>query len=456
MKPSGLIRSIVGWLIVATLLAACERISIPPREVYPAVEVGSALSANLDSACVSDYRPDVDYFPKKIAFTHSDQLSVSYGLNYKRVQFRAPVDNGPVLEILLVQCGTPVPEHKPDTLVVQVPVARIATDAIRLLGAFADLGIEDRLIGVPLRSWVSVPSILERIDQGLLFEVEGGTHLSIEPILAAQPDVWLSFYNWANPDYQISPKARELGVHPLPVADENESHPLGGAEWLKFLALTVNREARADAVFEGIVERYEAIKQRAQQATTRPLVMFGNISGREVFETFVGRSALEQLFKDAGGEYALSRVGSDSSSGAVTSYSVGSWQTLPLEQVYALGARASVWVGGPQGVNSVAGLIAEDPRYALFDAVRSAQVYTYDLGYVGNWAYPYWDDALTRPDVLLEETLYALHPELFPVPPEPKFLRDLASAALPASLHGPHGSESHGVDSRRGTIIHQH
>lgn len=104
------------------LLCACKPVSYPPRVAYPAIAVGSTLKANLDKSCVKDYRPDVDYFPDKLRFTHSTQLSVSYGNNFKRLLFRPAGKPTQVMEYLFVQCGTPAPEHSPNSVVVEVPV----------------------------------------------------------------------------------------------------------------------------------------------------------------------------------------------------------------------------------------------------------------------------------------------------------------------------------------------
>lgn len=407
------------WLAVIAVVASligCGQMSFPPFEPYAAVEVGSQIKANLDQSCVADYRPDVDYFPDKLSFSHSPQLSVSYGNNFKRLQFRSNADPAQVMEYLLVQCGTPVPEHESDTVVVEVPVSRIATNNFTILGAIVELGLGDRLVGVSDTRYVTVQEVLERTRKGLVLDIPGDIYDSIEPILASHPDVWLAYFNPANLEYQMNPKITELGVRALPQADGNEPHPLGAAEWLKLPALLGNREAQASAQFQDIVARYEAVTRLAEKAATRPKVMFGYIESRDSFHVVNGRHALAQLIKDVGGRYVLPQQDDTRT---------GTYLSLPLEEIYAAGARALTWVGGPQGETRVADLVAGHHYYGWFDAVREKQIYTYDLGYAGYYAYPFWDKSLTHPDVLLRETLYAIHPELFSSPPEAQFLRHL-------------------------------
>lgn len=71
---------------------------------------------------------------------------------------------------------------------------RIATGHLPILGALAELGMADRVVGIRGLRWISVPQILERVKSGQIVNVTGETHESLEPILAVQPDVWLTYY----------------------------------------------------------------------------------------------------------------------------------------------------------------------------------------------------------------------------------------------------------------------
>ena len=113
--------------IALSILFGCERQTVPERVQWEAVPAGAEPEHNLQRNCVADYRPEVNYFPQQSRFNWSNQLSVEYGPHYKRVSFVPGVDTGETLNILLVQCGTPVPEHPPGTTVIQVPIQRLAS-----------------------------------------------------------------------------------------------------------------------------------------------------------------------------------------------------------------------------------------------------------------------------------------------------------------------------------------
>ncbi|WP_235579200.1 ABC transporter substrate-binding protein [Pseudorhodoferax sp. Leaf274] len=373
---------------------------------------------NLDAACVADYRPGVDYFPDKLAFSYSTQLTVAYGPHFKRVWFRPSVVAGEVQEYLLVQCGTPAPPHGPHVQVVHVPVQRLVTGNSAMLGALDELGLVDRLFGSESTRSATVPSVRERVARGLVQDMWGHGHASIEPVIAAQPDVYLSFYS-AYPQGNMHPRLWELGVRAIAQADHHETHPLGRAEWLKLLALLGNREALANTQFAHIASEYARWREIASQAGTRPDVLAGFASGRATMETFGGHNQRAQLIHDAGGRYVLDDVESPSS-----------LVYLPFEMVYVRGAQAPVWLGTLGGRASVQSLLEANTLHGWFAAAQAGRVYAWDRGYTGAWAYPYQDQGMTRPHVQLAEAVVALHPELLhlagaPVPPAPQFLRKL-------------------------------
>ena len=400
-------------LLSLVLLSSCERMDTPVLEHYPAREVGAKPRQNLDSACVADYREDVDYFPNRAQFDWSDQLSVEYSNHFKRVRFRPSVSTGETLDILLVQCGTPVPDHDAATVVVQIPIRRLATGNSAMLGAADELDIVDRLVGIENTRTPTVESVRRRIAEGSIEELWGYAHANIEPIMAVRPDVYLSFYS-AYPQFNLHPQLRRVGVRALPQADHLEGHPLGRAEWLKFLALLVNREADANLRFAQVEQQYLYWRDLAAQARQRPAVMAGFPSGRDSFEVFGALNQRAQLLADAGGDYVLTGLRKH-----------GSLLQVGFEEAYVAGAGAPVWIGVQSGHASLAQMLEIKPRAAWFAAARAGRVYAFDKGYIGAWASPAQDNGMTRPHLALAELVQVLHPELLGAPVPSTFLRRL-------------------------------
>lgn len=390
----------VSAIALAVLLCGCTRIEAPPRATWPKQAVGAAgPTANLDAACVADYRPGVDYFPHKTTFSHASQLEVEYGPHYKRVRFTPSVGTGERLEYLLVQCGTPVPPHRDDVPVIMVPIQRLVTGNAAMLGALDELGLVDRLYGTENVRSVTVPSVRARIEQGEVHDMWGYGHASIEQAMSVQADVYLSFYS-AYPQGNMHPRLWELGVRAIAQADHHEPHPLGRAEWLKLLALLSNREQRANAQFASIEAAYRRLAALAARAPTRPAVMSGFAAGRQSFETFGADNQRARLIADAGGRYVLDGGGT------------GSLVYLPFERVYARGVDAPAWLGTVGGRADLEAWLAASPLHGRFAAAAARNVHAWDRGYTGAWAYPYQDQSMTRPHIQLAEAIAALHPEL--------------------------------------------
>lgn len=391
-------------LLSAVLLAAgCAQVDAPAPAPWPTIEPATPLAHNLTDVCVENAEAGRDYFPDKLRFRHSSQLAVEYHGNYKLLRFAPGVASGEIMRFALVQCGTAPPQNlPPHTRIVEVPVRRLATARESIYGALDDLDAVDALVGLPNFKAVTVPAVRARIGAGRIVEMYGWGHSSIEPALAVAPDAYLTFYS-AYPEYQMHPTLWRLGVKALPQADHLESTPLGRAEWIKFLALLLNRETRANAVFDDIEARYAALRQLTAHVTERPLVLTGHASKRDTWDIHGGNNFRAALIYDAGGRFAMA-----------DNASANSWMMLPFERVYAAGGDAPVWHGGLQGVETYAALSEGNPLYGWLRAVRERNVQTLDRGYVGDWAFPYIDQGMTRPHWVLEDAIRVLHPDLLP------------------------------------------
>lgn len=394
-------RSALGAACLASMLLGCSQLDPEPKQSYPTIQVASAPAQNLDQACVANFQPGLDYLPDKTEFHYSNQLSVSYHGHYKQVTFRPSVSAEEPVEMLFVQCGTPVPEHGSRTIVVSVPVSRIVTGTRAMLGAADDLGVVDRFVGISDPRAITVPSFVKRVEQGQLSMMSGYAHGNIEPLMALDPDVYFTFHS-AYPQFNMHPRLWALGIRAVPHGDILESTPLGRAEWMKVLAMLTNTEARANVIFDRVERQYRSIADLVPHDKTPPRVMAGTASQRDVIELFGGRNQRAQMLRDAGARYVLD-----------DDRFPGSWLTTSFERVYAAGADAPFWIGTRPGIQTIDALIAANPHHRWFEAaVGGGNVYALDQGYKGMFAYHFEDQSLNNPHVVLAEIVAVLHPGL--------------------------------------------
>lgn len=402
-------------ILIAAMLGGCSQIQTSEREPYAKVAFPANSVRNLTDSCVAKFDPTIDYFPEKVSFRQSNQLSVTYHGHYKRLRFRPANSPAETVDILFVQCGTPVPDRTANSIVVQVPARRLATATRAMLGAADRMDMTNRFVGINDTRAITVASFKRRAESGDLTNMSGYAHGSIEPLLAVMPDVYFTFHS-AYPQFNIHPRLWSMGVAALPFADGLEATPLGRAEWLKVLGLVTNSEARADRLFDEISERYAAVRRKTAIGSQRPLVLSGTASQRDVMELFGGANHRAALLADAGGRYVLA-----------DDRFPGSWLITSFERVYAAGAEADAWIGVRPGIASIDALIAANPHHRWFrKAIETRNVYSQDQGYSGLFAYHLEDQGLDNPDILLSEIAVAIGSMPPSERPEPaKFLRKL-------------------------------
>lgn len=393
--------SLAAIVLSLGLGAGCEWRGVAPKQALPLVNVDAPLQANLVEGCVANFREGEDYFPERTSFRHSSQLSVAYERNYKRVTFRPAISTDEPVEIILVQCGTPTPPHGSDTVVVTVPVTRIASSSSSMLGAAADLEVVNRFVGLSEPRKVTVPAFQKRVRQGAIASMGGHAHGNIEPIIGADPDVYFTFYS-AFPQFNIHPRLWAMGIRAIPHGDSVEATPLGRAEWIKLLAMLTNTEGRANQAFDRVEQAYAETVRIVGESIERPSVLAGTASQRDVMELFGGANHRAALIRDAGGRFVLEN-----------DRFPGSWLITPFERVYAAGADAPFWIGTRPGIGSVGALIAANPHHRWFEAAMETRgIYALDLGYRGMFAYNLEDQGLNNPHRQLAEIAVVLHPEL--------------------------------------------
>ncbi|MFW6264017.1 MAG: ABC transporter substrate-binding protein [Cyanobacteriota bacterium] len=362
----------------------------------------SSLPPNQErEECVANYDPNRDYFPNKTELDYAEGFQVEYFNHYKVISVLNPWRNAEVtFQYVLVQCGTPIPDGFEEAQVVEVPVENVVSLSTTNIPHLEKLGRLDRLIAVGRPEIVNTPAVREKIEQGEMPGVRKGSSLNFELLLSLDPDLVMTF-GTGNQEFDTFPKLIELGIPTGIIAEYMESSPLGQAEWIKFTALFFNQEEKAESVFTDIATRYEKRRKIAQNVSNRPTVLTGfNRSG--TWSVSGGNSYVAQYLADAGANYLWAE---NKSSGSVP---------LDFEAVYAKGRGADYWLHVSQDWETLEEIIAQDQRYAKFQAIQENQVYNNDARLNANGGNDFWESGMVNPDVILADLIKILHPELLP------------------------------------------
>lgn len=337
-----------------------------------------------------------------VAPTYAEGFRVSYTDAGCLVDIQDPQrEESQSFHYLLVPAGSKPAQVPEGYTALEVPVSRVVCMTSLQLSNFICLDELDRVVGITSTRHLFNPEMKERLADGRTAKIGIEGNFDNEVILGLDPDLIL-----------ISPFKRGgyealkgVDIPLIPHLGYKETTPLGQAEWIKFIGLLTGEEEKANAVFAGIEERYNALKALTADVAERPVVLSGELHGGNWY-VGGGRSFLAQIFRDAGGAYFLP---DDENSGGLN---------LDFETVYSQTANARYWriVNSYNGTFSYDALKAEDARYADLNAFREKGVV-----YCNMREKPFYENMPVQPDVVLADLIHIFHPELLPADYQPVF-----------------------------------
>lgn len=336
---------------------------------------------------------------QEIKLKYAEGFKVNVLANAKLVEVTYPFQGAlSGYKYLLVQRGYAVPEHDAETKVVTVPLQTIACTSTTHIPFLDYLGETDKLVGFTSTDYVSSERMRKRIDHGDVIELGSEKGVNLEKLVLLKPDLIMGYT--VSSDYGQFKKIEELGVPVIINAEYLEKHPLGRAEWIKFMALFFNKEKKADSIFQAIENNYLDIKALAQGTTKRPTVLTGIVYGDTWFLPG-GKNYSARILTDAGCEYLWQK---DSSNGFLQ---------LSFESVYEQAHQADLWIG-VGSFSTLTEIKNSDERYTNFKPFKTKQVFTYNARIGAKGGSEYMELGYLRPDIILKDLVKIAQPDLLP------------------------------------------
>lgn len=334
---------------------------------------------------------------RTVEISYAEGFTIEYQGNNKLVEVKYPFQGATSgFKYLLVQRGEAVPPHDPDVRVIPVPLNSIVCTSTTHIPLLDYLGESDKLVGFPTTDYISSLKIRQRIDNGFVQELGVDKGMNLERIAALKPDMVMGYT--MSSDYGQFKKMEELNVPVVINAEYLEKHPLGRAEWIKFMAAFFNKEQEADSVFKMIEKSYLDVKQLADSVTSKPKVLSGIVYGDAWFLPG-GQNYASRILRDAGCAYLWE---DDTSNG---------YLELSFESVYEKAHSADLWIG-VGNFNTLKEVENADHRYTEFKPYRSKAVYTYDARKGAKGGSEYLELGYLRPDLILKDLVKIAHPDL--------------------------------------------
>lgn len=299
---------------------------------------------------------------------------------------------------LLVPRGEKPPAHDLSARVIYTPIESIVCTSTTHIPLLDYLGETDKLAGFPTTDYISSEQMRKRIDEGKVVELGIDKGLNLERLAMLKPGVVMGYT--MSSDYGQFKKIEDLGIPVVINGEYLEQHPLGRAEWIKFMSLFFNREKAADSVFSAIEKNYLEAQASLDTGSARPTVLSGIVYGDAWFLP-AGENYAAKLFRDAGCRYLWEET------------SGNGFMELSFESVYEKAHQADLWIGTGT-YESLAEIGAADARYTRFDAFGRKQVYNYDARKGPKGGNEFLELGYLRPDLILMDLIKIAHPSLLP------------------------------------------
>lgn len=315
------------------------------------------------------------------------------------VTINKPYPNATItIKYLLVPKNEKIPDHESEAQVIRTPIDKIVCTSTSHIALLDHLDAIEKLVGFPTTDLISSVKARARIDSGLVVDLGIDNEMNLEAMASLQPDMVMGYAMGS--DMLKLNKIKEFGIPVVINAEYLEDHPLGRAEWIKFMALFLGKSELADSFFNQIKNNYLDSKTLVEDLATKPTVMTGILYGDAWFLPG-GQNYAAKFFSDAGYHYLWN---DDSSNGFLN---------LSLESVYARGKDADYWIG-VGSFKSMEEMHRTENRYALFQSFKRGEVYSYDARKGATGGSEYLELGYSRPDIILKDLIKIAHPELLP------------------------------------------
>ena len=276
---------------------------------------------------------------------------------------------------------------------VRIPLQRSVIFTSVHAALVAQLHAEAQVAGVADLKYIKVPFVQQGVADGRLIDCGDGMAPVIEKIIDAQADAILLSPFENSGGYG---RLEDINIPLIECAEYMEQSPLARAEWMRFYGLLFGCQARADSLFAVVDSSYQALCQQARSSATRRSVLVDKQTG-SVWYVPGGRSTIGRMLGDAQCDYPFS---TDNHSGSLS---------LPFEAVLEKAGASDVWLlrYDSRMPLTLPQLLREQAGYSQLAPVRSGEVYGCNV-----MTSMFYEESPFRPDLLLQDFIRILHPDL--------------------------------------------
>ncbi len=266
--------------------------------------------------------------------------------------------------------------------VLNVPVKSVISFSATQWAVFLRLGEIDRVKGILEGRFVTDSTMRSLLAQQKVYDIGTEAAADIERMIQLQPDALLysPYFDGNQGGLNVT------GAVLFPFR----------AEWIRVIGMLAGCEEKADAWFDDIERRYNALSTLCANVEHRPTV-FSDLAFNGQWYVAGGQSYIAKLFVDAGADY----IWKDNPSTASV--------PMDAESILAKAQKAEYWrvINSAPTPMTYSTLAKENPVYPLFDAFKNRKIIVCDILKTG-----YFEQSQCEPDLLLADFIHFFHPEL--------------------------------------------
>ena len=285
-----------------------------------------------------------------------------------------------------------------ETTVVRIPVQRIATNLAPYEAMLTALGEDHRLVAVGGPKSYN-DDIRERVLAGEIEQIGYGWHMPpiMDALLGSDPDVMLMSMGDLSHRDQMD-RIRGLGVSVFPMFVNSEQHYMGKVEYILLVGLLTGKYEAARDYVARVEQRVNELKQIASEQPAKKVISaWYSGSGRWMATV---RNAENTLLSDANGLNLLEKPDDGR---------MDEFQQISTEQLIIQGAEADCAILRDDHSQP----FTDESTLRQIKAYRERCVFAIDgMAKLEVDAYDYYERAVIRPDLLLADLVYMLHPAL--------------------------------------------
>ena len=280
---------------------------------------------------------------------------------------------------------------------IKIPIKSIVCFSLTHVAFIDKLDELNSIKGLSGGNYVSNNKVIAKLQVGQIKEVGSEQLVNYELLVELNPDLVMTFGIDETSKSKLN-KLESLGQKVVLNAEYMENHPLGKAEWIKFVGAFYDKDSLAEAIYNNIETEYHKLVELTKSVETKPTVFVG-MPWNGAWYLAGGKSFQAQLLKDAGANY-LWADNTETSSFVVDK-----------EVIFEKAFDADFWLN-LNAFNNLNDVLAVHKKFAKFKSVNNNGVYNNNLRVNHASGNDYWESGVVNPQLILADLIQIFHPNL--------------------------------------------